>query len=312
MHQETLAKIRNHLSELFHKDGKIFVLIDNLDKSWKKNNKLAIQSEWILGLLSVTEKIVKDLSSFRVKGQQKRIDFHLTIFLRSDIFRYILDWAREADKVEYTNLLHLGDREVLFRIIEQRFVELSNDQPLPENLWNKYIIRTVDEVPVKDYIYDKLVPRPRDMIYLLKNALENAISRGHIIIDEEDLKLAFSNYSAWVVTSMMVENGITLDQLKEFLYKLVGEPQIIDREILYLVMSDMNLSQSEENLDKLLDKLIEHLSTLSIIGKEVSKDDFEFEYAFDSKDIINAKSKKLGSNRYKIHNALVPYLNLNS
>lgn len=308
MHAETLPKIRNHLLELFYKDGKVFVLIDNLDKSWKKDHKLALQSELIFGLLSVTEKIVKDLLSFRVKGQQKHIDFHLTIFLRSDIFRYILDWAREPDKVEYINLLRLGDREILFRIIEQRFVELSNSQPLPENLWDKYIVKTVDEVPVKDYIYEKLIPRPRDIIYFIKNAHENAISRGHRIIEEQDLKLAYSNYSSWVVTSMMVENGITLDKLKDFLYGLVGEPQVVDRETLYVTMSDIDFSQSEENLDK----LIEHLSTLSIIGKEIYKDNFEFEYAFDSKDIINAKSRKLGSNRYKLHNALVPYLNLNS
>ncbi|GAX39034.1 P-loop ATPase, Sll1717 family [Nodularia sp. NIES-3585] len=308
IHQETLAEIKNHFSELFPKNRKIFVLIDNLDKSWKKDNKLKFQSELILGLLSVTEKIVKDLLSFRVKGQQKHIDFHLTIFLRSDIFKYILDSAREPDKVEYTNLLRLGDREVLFRIIEQRFIELSKDQLLPENLWDKYIVKTVDELLVKNYIYEKLIPRPRDIIYFLKNAHEIAISRGHTVIEKEDLKLAYTNYSSWVVTSMMVENGITLDKLREFLYQLVGSPQVVDREFLYVAMSDMNLSQSEEDLDK----LVENLSTLSILGKEVSQDEFEFEYAFDSKDIINAKSKKFGSNRYKIHNALIPYLSLDS
>ena len=38
--------------------------------------------------------------------------------------------------------------------------------------------------------------------------------------------------------------------------------------------------------------------------------EYAFEYAFDSKDLINAKSKKLNSNRYKLHNALVPLLGL--
>ena len=98
MHGETLARIRNLLAELFGKDKKILVLIDNLDKSWKKGNKLNLQSEWILGLLGVTGRIVGELSSFRVKGQLNKIDFHLTIFLRSDIFKYILGVAREPTK----------------------------------------------------------------------------------------------------------------------------------------------------------------------------------------------------------------------
>ena len=81
MHDKTLAKIRNLLAELFKKDNKILVLIDNLDKSWKKDNKLNLQSEWILGLLGVTGRIVGELLSFRVKGQPRKINFHLTIFL---------------------------------------------------------------------------------------------------------------------------------------------------------------------------------------------------------------------------------------
>ncbi|PSB40988.1 hypothetical protein C7B77_27790 [Chamaesiphon polymorphus CCALA 037] len=72
-------------------------------------------------------------------------------------------------------------------------------------------------------------------------------------------------------------------------------------------MSAANLPDSEEHLDY----LIEHLSSLSLLGKEVKENMFEFEYAFDSKDIINVKAKRLGSDRYKIHNALVPLLELN-
>lgn len=308
MHENTLATIRNLLSNLFDKDRKILVLIDNLDKSWKKDNKLDLQSDWILGLLGVTGRIVRDLSSFTVKGQQKKIDFHLTVFLRSDIFRYILGRAREPDKIEYTNLLNLSDKEVLFRIIEQRFVELSSSELLTENLWKKYIVEMVDGVSVKDYIYEKLIPRPRDIIFFFKNAHENAVSRGHSIIEEEDLKLAYKNYSSWVFTSMMVENGITLDQLKEFLYQLVECPQVIDRDTLYLAMCETQLPESEESLNR----LIEHLSSLSILGKEVRENQFEFEYSLDSRDLINARARKLKSNRYKIHNALVPLLSLNN
>jgi len=307
MHEDMLPKIRNLLAELFNKEQKISVLIDNLDKSWKEGNKLSLQSEWILGLLGVTSTVVKELSSFRIKGQPKKIDFHLTIFLRSDIFKYILREAREPDKVEYTNLLNLGDKDVLFRIIEQRFIELSlNGIFTKKLLWEKYIVETVENISVKEYIYDKLIPRPRDIIYFFKKAHENAVARGHLKIEEDDIKSAYKDYSSWVFTSMLVESEITVDEIKEFLYQLVGSTNIVNKEALYLAMCEAKLSESEDKLNY----LIEHLSTLSILGKEVSENQFEFEYAFDRKDFINAKSKKLNSNRYKIHNALMPHLEL--
>ncbi len=117
IHSKTLAETRNLLARLFQKDKKILVLIDNLDKSWQKNSKINFQSDLLLGLLSVSGSIVKELKSFNVKGQLNNIDFHLTIFLRSDIFKYIRGVAREPDKIEYTDLLKLGDKDVLFRII---------------------------------------------------------------------------------------------------------------------------------------------------------------------------------------------------
>ena len=309
MHSQTLAETRNLLAKLFEKNKRILVLIDNLDKSWQKNSKINLQSNLLLGLLSVSGSIVKELKSFNVKGQLNSIDFHLTIFLRSDIFKYIRGVAREPDKIEYTDLLKLGDKDVLFRIIEERFVQLSSDEIISSKLWDKYIIKNVDDLSIRDYIYEKIIPRPRDIIYFFKSPHENAISRGHVLIQEEDIRSGYEDYSAWVFTSMMVEDSvdvITTEQLKDFMYEFVGEEQIVSRESLYLAMCKSKLSDSEEDLEN----LIERLSTLSILAKEVNENQFEFEYFFEKKEIINARSRKLNSSRYKIHNALAPYLEL--
>ena len=93
------------------------------------------------------------LSSFTIKGKQRKIDFHLTVFLRSDIFKYIIEKASEPDKIEYTNFLKLEDKNILFRIIEERFVALSSSEVLSDNLWDKYIVKEVENVPVKEYKY---------------------------------------------------------------------------------------------------------------------------------------------------------------
>jgi hypothetical protein len=72
LHSKELINIRDHIIDVFDKDKKIFVIIDNLDKSWKKGAHIEYQSKWILGLLSLTERIIRDLS-YSKKTKKKLI-----------------------------------------------------------------------------------------------------------------------------------------------------------------------------------------------------------------------------------------------
>jgi hypothetical protein len=296
LHEDILRTIRELLMGIFS-ENKIIVLIDDLDKNWRKESKLDLQSKWILGLLSVASNIAKDFSKSR--SGQKRIDFSLTIFLRSDIFKYVWESAREKDKIKYRKLL-MNDSEVLFRIIEERFVQLNRDEVIPTDLWDKYIVKEIDNQPVKEYILERIIPRPRDMIYFFKKAKESATLRGHAIITDADIKSAYKEYSGWFFTALKVENGVTLEQMSDFLFELMGCSEIVDREYLIGAMRKTKIKGEEDFID--------HLASLSIIGRETKADKFEYEYDFNEGEKLRALASKLTSNRFKIHSALVSYL----
>lgn len=158
---------------------------------------------------------------------------------------------------------------------------------------------------VKEYIFKRILPRPRDLIFFFKQAQNNAALKGHKAIEVADIKAAYEEYSSWVFSTMLVENGITIEQMRSFLYELVGLPSILDRETIYVCMINAGIMKDSEEY---LDYFIDHLASLSIIGREVEEDNFSYEYDFDSKDRIKILAKRLGTNRFKIHNALVPYL----
>lgn len=93
--------------------------------------------------------------------------------------------------------------------------------------------------------------------------------------------------------------------MEDFMYELVGEKAILDETYLISRAENSNIefpnSQSKE-------KFIDHLVSLSIIGREVQKDVFAFAYDLENDRKSKALSKKLGTNRFKIHNALVAAL----
>ena len=302
LHVKFLSKIRDKISEVYDKN--IYVLIDNLDKSWRKEAEIEYQSKWILGLLGVTIRITREFLSAR-KGC-KNNEFHLTIFLRSDIFHHILKYAREPDKIEYTKL-KIEDKETLFRIIEERFVELSGEEFVYDDLWEKYLPKYINGIDVKSFIYDNIIPRPRDIIFFFNKIKENAIFRGHSTFTEDDVIKAYSEYSEWVFSSILVENGITISQMENFLYELVGESAIMTRSDIISKANDAKIYFKDEDSE---DKFLDHLVSLSIFGRETQPGKFTFNYDLENDRKSKILAKKLGTNNFRIHNALIPALEI--
>jgi hypothetical protein len=302
MHEATLNQIKVHLQALFSREKNIFVLVDNLDKSWSKNSKLALQSKWILGLLDTVGPIIRDMSRIR------NIDFKLTIFLRTDIFRHILNYASEPDKIEYSRLVW-NDTHTLMRVIEERFISSLDGLASAEDLWEKYVTAYVGEEDAKEYIFSRIIPRPRDLIYFIKRAQDAAIQRGHEIIEAQDFEHAYNQYSSWVFTSILVENGITIDELKEFLYELLGCNNVISRTFIISSIEKSKIPIDTLQSEK-VDKFIEHLVGLSIIGREVKPGRYAFDYEYDDIEKFRALAERLGSDNFRVHNSLLPHLEM--
>ena len=300
LHESIIKELKDLIIGYMNTKQKLVILIDNLDKNWKKENNIEIISKFILGLLGVIGRIAKEL-----KGSPKNpshFDLNLIVFLRSDIFKYILKYAREPDKIEYYNL-KWNDPEILMRILDRRVEYLSKNK-IKEDFWEVYIDKTVDGINTRDYIISCIIPRPRDLIYFINSAKDIAVRRGHSKINSDDLLKAHKDYSNWIFKSILVENGVTIDQIHKFLYNVMGEPSILTKKRIEELMVISNIKTD----DNYVEKFISHLCSLSFIGRETRNLHFEFEFDFETDEKNLVLSNKLNSERYKIHNAFVPYL----
>ena len=304
LHNTVLYEIRSFIALLAPKSGRIVVLIDNLDKSWKVNKNLDLLSQWVLGLLSVSGRLSAEISY--IKKKQTSVEFSLTIFLRTDILKRIIRDAREPDKIEKTELKY-DDKEMLFMILDERFVTLNEEYESSDDFWNDFICARVNGQNTQDFIFSKVYPRPRDLLLFMRYAKDTAVARGHSTIEAMDLLKAHEQYSEWILSSLFVENGITQEQMENFIYNLIGNPQIVpESEILTAMdLADIDVTSADK-----VDYFVDHLVALSILGREISPGDFFFEYDLNVDRRNKIMASRVPLKRYKIHSALVPALRL--
>ena len=220
----------------------------------------------------------------------------------------MLEVAREPDKLNPTRLIW-DDQELLFRIIEERYVSSHGSSVKPSELWDRYFSTKVRGIEIKDYIVKRILPRPRDIVLFVKNAISTAINRSHTRVEEKDILDAERQYSQYAIDSIMVENGITLPELESILFEFAGCNHVLNEKELKDLILKARMPEGK------LSQIIDHLINLSFLGLEV--DEGEFTFSDDPKDYLknNVLAERLvegrgGMRRYKINPAFCAYLEI--
>jgi len=168
LHRGILGHLRESLGLVLEEKERVCVLIDNLDKSWIRGSDIGRLSDFLFGLLSVSRTVTEEFSKIGLRKRPVRLS--LIVFLRSDIFSYIIREARERDKLIYRRL-SWTDLNLLQRIIEERFLESANRAMLADEVWNKYFVESIRGIPAKEYVIQRIIPRPRDIIDFIGNSV---------------------------------------------------------------------------------------------------------------------------------------------
>jgi len=270
LHEGVLTALRQHLTRALESIQRVVILVDNLDKAWGEPQDVVELSDLIFGLLSVAGRI-KD--EFAVSTSTRAaVDLGLVVFLRSDSFQVVQSVAREPDKIGCERL-SWHDQEMLIRLLEERLLHSSGVLSSAEEVWTKFFTPMVDGQPVKEYITAAVLPRPRDIIYLVKKAIGFAANRGHGRIEEEDLRSAARAYSEYALQAITVEDDPRMGRLEAILFEFAGMSRIVSNQ----AVTDTILKggASEDQVDAYRDLLCD----INFLGIEADNGDFE--YAID-------------------------------
>jgi hypothetical protein len=254
LHSEMLARLRVLLGGALHLKEKVAILVDNLDKSWDQHTNLELLSDLLFGLLSVSTRVASEFS----RERRGSVNLSLTLFLRSDIYAAMIKFVRERDKLPVRRI-SWQDPEMLRRVVEERFLKSGADFP-----------PAVQGIPIRDYLVSATLPRPRDLIFLVKAALEFAVNRGHGRIDEADLLSAQLEYSRFALNSVVAEGAPRVPEIDDLLLEFARAREIVDRDNIIVAMRRAGINEIR------LAEIVDLLTELTFLGPETTPGRFDF------------------------------------
>lgn len=306
IHKSIIGHLRLALFKALKETHRVAILVDNLDKAWDKSSDFDHLAHFLLGLLAAASRIPDEFRKEHL--HRKTVNLSLALFIRSDIFYRIMSQAREPDKISYSKL-SWQDRELLLRVIEERFVNSHGHDTAPSELWERFFVSNIKGIPIKDYIISRILPRPRDLVFLVKSAVAKAINRNHTRVEESDIFDAEKEYSQYALDSILVENGIGVGSLERILYEFAGANQYVSRKETEEFISKSEVPPAQ------IDSIIKHLCGVSFLGLEIANGDFRF--AEDSQDYqkLYVMQRKYygslnGNLRYKINEPFWAFLEI--
>lgn len=305
LHGGLLKNLRDALSRALSQKKCVAILIDNLDKAWEKQSDIPSLSEFLLGLLRACNRMTSDFRD--VSGTQQTVNLSLAVFIRSDIFYRVASMARERDKIPFSKL-SWTDSEQLLRVVEERLVSSTNDPAITRGaLWERYFDPQVNGQNTKQYFLSRILQRPRDLLFFVKAAITTAINRKHPKVEAQDILDAERQYSQFAIDSILVENGISLQELEEVIYEFAGSLVILSEEEVIAALVRANIPADAH------ESAINHLINLTFLGIETKEGEFRFSEDEQEARINSVLAAKLASDlarssRYKINSAFCAFL----
>lgn len=266
LHDSFLIAGKNILIELMQDVNKTVILVDNLDKSWKNDKNLDQQAQMVLALLGIHRRISGDLG--------KNVNISIIIFLRRNIFEYILDSkvVREVDKVLADHIeLQWNDSEMLLRVIESRFRRALEDLEIDNktaNIWSEFFVKTINNIGIREWIYSKVFPRPRDLIHFVQKSIEYAINRDHEKILEADLDSAAEYYPGFALEQIISEYKAEQPWLQKAIHSFMGKPD--KWEFVILLNHLESYLRDSFDLDKNLRRVVADLIGIGFLGVQIT------------------------------------------
>lgn len=306
VHRDEIATLRSVLCGVLRERERVAILIDNLDKSWDRETDLDCLAEFLLGLLSAASKVVKEFQN--QPSRRNSIAVTPVVFLRSDIFQRVAGAAREPDKILYSRI-DWNDRELLLRVIEERFTAYHEGNVSPEQMWKRYFTRNVRGTPCREYILNRILYRPRDLVFFVKTAVSTAVNRRQAIVREEDILAAEKQYSDWALDTIVVENNRTIQNFQEILYEFIGCKALLTESEVREQLGAANVPDEQKNA------AILHLASLCFFGVDVGE--HAIRYSDDPQQVqknfalARRRSTEMGRElRYRIHPAFCTSLEI--
>ena len=266
LHDVEINDVRRYLGDVLADHQSLTLLIDGLDEPWGHGEHIPVLAELIAGLLGVLQSILNDFK--RSSSRIKPVDVNVTVLLRSDIFAFVQHLIPEQDKLPIVRITW-NEQALLLRVLQERMLFGAPHTRSIFDVWSGLFPEKVVGVTPEEFILRTALPRPRDIIHLVKAAVSSAINRGYEIVEPQDLLSAREQYSLWAFDSILKEDDPTKGKLEAVLYQFAGPDKVVDRKRIEAIFASASVDEADVNF------YLDLLCDISFLGIE-ARDTFRY------------------------------------
>lgn len=237
--QDTLTKY------ITYKDG-IWILIDNLDKSWPVNCATKEDILIIRSLMEATRKLQRQLS-------RREVECRAIVFIRNDVYEYLLGETPDKGK-DTATVLDWTDEEAFKSLVHRRMMASTKIERPFDELWSMFFESYIRGEHSFAYILGRTMMRPRDLISFLRHCVSVAVNRGNNKVLEADILQAEKQYSEDQLQGLFDDLRDIKSQFADLPYAFIGSDTMMTRSALESKIREFAVP--EDSVKQALDVLL--------------------------------------------------------
>lgn len=211
---EDVHRLRDAVSSYLHIKGFVFFLLDNLDRFWTPGGFNDDDALIIIGLIESMQEITRKLA-------RKRIELRWAIFVRSDVYEFLIRGMADYGKLSVQSL-EWADPNLLKALFQKRITSGIVRQKMDwDDAWGQISVQTVKGKPVIDFLIEHSMMRPRYLIRLFETARRRAITVGQPMVREEDYLAALGELGWQVMEDLDREVSDLVPSGDKLLFEIV-------------------------------------------------------------------------------------------
>lgn len=216
-----LKPLTDALAKYLHHKKEVWILVDNLDKSWPALGATEHELLVLRCLLEASRKLQRLL-------ERQGAPSHTVVFIRNDIFERLISESSDRGKDSHVSLDH-ADPEVLREILRLRAVASLGAPMTFDEFAQRFFDLHVGGEDAFRFLFRHTFNRARDVLRLIKRCIEIALNRGHSKVSEGDIRAAVGIHSEDVLRELKYEIRDSYGEGANALEEFVGAPQLLSR-----------------------------------------------------------------------------------
>jgi hypothetical protein len=267
LHSHDIKILRSTIIEYLEHKQSVWVLFDNLDKGWSSQGISDEDYMMLRCLIDAGKKLQNDI-------RRARVPMCFIVFVRDDIYQILCEKSPDFGK-DLKASLDWSDPDLLREMLRKRIIQNGLDPKLKfEDVWPRLIVSHINGEETSQYLIDRCLMRPRNLLKLLSHCIGAAVNFGHTRVEESDIEKGLANYSLDLIVEADQELADLMHGAEGFVYQLEREGREFALEDLHALMDLGKIPEDARS------SVLEFLLYYGIFGIKVGDQEPEYIYHF--------------------------------